>query len=382
MQRRKRLIACLSAGLLILAISATAAFGSVNGYTKLKDSLRSLALEDTNFTITGTGSLSFDGKEMVTFSNELALANGDLYTHEKTVQGSKTVTDLYATSKDGVRTSYSADSKFYDVSKYSNVPNSSISGSLFGVSEGDEMSNRLMNFLEVAADTVMGDLKNNFVEVGTENGSTLYKIEISKSQVPSLVNAGLSLFACNLTQTGTISSVTYEDVSIFEFNMYEKATGTKLSDDFREHFLYGFDDAWYEKNQTLLEQYRAFLDENDLSAPYFDVLEEKGSGIILVHNDGSYDYYADGMALLDAHPELAYDYLEYYAGKDITLDNISCIFGVDKGGRLTSLSAKAAFRSVDTRNQSHTMDIAMDLAVSNYGTTQVLPLDVGDRVKR
>lgn len=379
MRRRKRLIACLSAGLLILAISATAAFGSVNGYTKLKDSLRSLALEDTNFTMTGTGSLSFDGKELVKFSNDMALANGDLYSHEKTVQGNKTVTDFYATSKDGVRTSYSANSKFYEVSKSSDASNAS---TLIGISEGDEMSNRLVNFVEIAADTIMGDLKNNFVEVGTENGSTLYKIEISKSQVPSLVNAGLSLFACNLTQTGTISSVTYEDISTFQFNMYEKASGTKLSDDFKEHYLYGYDEIWYSKNQKLLDQFHDFLSQKDLSEPYYDVLDEKGSGVILVHNDGSYDYYADGIDLLDAHPELAYDYLEYYVGKDITLDNISCVFGVDKSGKLTSLTANASFRSVDTRNQSHTLDMSANVAVSNYGTTQVAPLDVGDRVKR
>ncbi len=36
MRKRNRLLVCLAAGVLILAVSATAAFGSVNGYTKYK----------------------------------------------------------------------------------------------------------------------------------------------------------------------------------------------------------------------------------------------------------------------------------------------------------------------------------------------------------
>ena len=39
----------------------------------------------------------------------------------------------------------------------------------------------------IAADTVVGELKNNFVQVGKEDGATLYQVEIAKNQVPSLV---------------------------------------------------------------------------------------------------------------------------------------------------------------------------------------------------
>ena len=164
--------------------------------------------------------------------------------------------------------------------------------------------------------------------------------------------------------------------------MFEKATGTTLSADFREHYLYGYNETWYQQNEALLTRFQDFLNNTNLESVYYDVLEEKGSGIVLVHNDGSYDYYTDGMTLLDAHPELAYDYLEYYTGKDLTLDSVSCVFGVDKSGRLTSLTGNASFRSVDTKNQPHTLELSVDLSVSNYGTTQVPALDVGDRVKR
>lgn len=43
MKKRNRLTICLVAGVLILAVSATAAFGSVNGYSKYKEAVKALA---------------------------------------------------------------------------------------------------------------------------------------------------------------------------------------------------------------------------------------------------------------------------------------------------------------------------------------------------
>ena len=43
MKKRNRITFCLVAGVLILAVSATAAFGSVNGYAKYKNALKDLA---------------------------------------------------------------------------------------------------------------------------------------------------------------------------------------------------------------------------------------------------------------------------------------------------------------------------------------------------
>ena len=71
MRKRNRLLVCLAAGVLILAVSATAAFGSVNGYTKYKEALKSLALETDNFTATGTMQVNYDGKEIASLQQDL-----------------------------------------------------------------------------------------------------------------------------------------------------------------------------------------------------------------------------------------------------------------------------------------------------------------------
>ena len=77
-----------------------------------------------------------------------------------------------------------------------------------------------------AGDTVVGELKNNFVQVGKENGATLYQVEIAKNQVPSLVNAGLSLFAYSVGQSHDYDyTVNYEDYSATAIQNYEKVTG-------------------------------------------------------------------------------------------------------------------------------------------------------------
>ena len=77
MKKRNRITLCLVAGVLILAVSATAAFGSVNGYAKYKNALKDLALEETNFTAAGQLTMSFDGETIVTMSGDYAHAGAD-----------------------------------------------------------------------------------------------------------------------------------------------------------------------------------------------------------------------------------------------------------------------------------------------------------------
>ena len=74
MKKRSRLMVCLVAGVLILAVSATAAFGSVNGYAKYKTALKALAMEEDNFTAAGTLAVKMDGKEIMKVKADYAMA--------------------------------------------------------------------------------------------------------------------------------------------------------------------------------------------------------------------------------------------------------------------------------------------------------------------
>lgn len=62
-----------------------------------------------------------------------------------------------------------------------------------GIGLDDEERPKVFRFIELLADTLVGDLKNNFVYVaGDENGKK-YAITLDGMQVPELVNAGLSV---------------------------------------------------------------------------------------------------------------------------------------------------------------------------------------------
>ena len=251
-----------------------------------------------------------------------------------------------------------------------------------GFDAGDEMQKRLVTFMELAADTVVGDLKNNFVEVGSENGSTLYQVNIANSQVPSLVNAGLSLFACALAEDqSTVSTVRYEDYDANTFAYYEKTTGETLSEEFKTGYIHGGDDAWHEANEAQLDKFYDVISE-DWESEYWQVLEQKGSGVVYVHTDGTYDYYPTMRDFAKAHPsgDISDD-LYYYVGKDMVLDNVDCTFGVDQSGKLTSNQITVTFTATDLEGGHHQLVISGDLQVSDYGSTVVEQPDLTGRTK-
>lgn len=375
MKKRNRLTVCLVAGVLILAVSATAAFGSVNGYSKYKEALKALAMESENFTANGTVTLNLDGKDMVTEKGTYTMDGANHASYRQVIQNGKVISEQYDTTLDGVNTWFNPEQDIYYTCETSNQATN-----LLGFNEDDEMEHRLVTFMEMAADTVVGELKNNFVQVGKEDGNTLYKVDISKSQVPSLVNAGLSLFAYTTAHDGSTSYVTYENYDQIVLNYYEKTTGETLPPEFKAAYIAGFDEAGAKANKEQLEKIEDVLEEKDIMDEYYDVLEDKGhEGIVYVNADGSYDYYADYKTYRDAHPEDAANNIEAYVGEDMTLENVACTFAVDDKGSLVSNNIQVTFTTTDEDGVQHKMVVTGDLTVTNYGTTTVSPLDVGGR---
>lgn len=381
MKKRTRLTACLAAGVMILAVSATAAFGSVNGYSQYKQAVKALALNADNFTAKGSLSLAVDGKSVTDLKMDLAMDGKNYATHEVSSGLNNETYESFSTTYNGATVYYSTgdgrSDNTFSAYQDDNENGNTLAARMFGINADDEMANRLVTFAELAADTVVGELKNNFVQVGKDNGSTLYQVEIAGSQVPSLVNAGLSLFAYSAGQANQDAySVSFESWDATAMANYEKATGKTLSADFKEAYLAGYGESWYEENAELIN---AINGQEDWVQQYYDVLEEKGSGIVYVHADGSYDYYADYSAFGKANPELVQENMETYMGQDMTLDKVLCTFGVDDNGNLTSNLIQATFQTEDLDGNRHEMVISGEVALSDYGATTISPLDVGDR---
>lgn len=375
MKKRSRLMVCLVAGVLILAVSATAAFGSVNGYTKYKTALKALALEEDNFTATADLTMTMDGKEAMAAHVDCAMAAPNYSAYTTFTQNGKTYEE-YRGSVDGVHTWYTHDDTYYQFQNDVGQKN------LLGFNADDEMQNRLVTFMEIAADTVVGDLKNNFVEVGSEGDSTLYQVNISNSQVPSLVNAGLSLFAYTLADgQSNLYQVHYEDYDANLFAYYEKQTGETLSEDFKTHYTNGWDEAWYEANEEQVDKFYEVLNGN-WEEEYYNILDKKGGGIVYVYADGAYDYYATAKEFAEKNPNSDFsDDLYYYVGQDMVLDNVDCTFGVDKNGKLTSNQIAVTFTTTDGDGGHHELVISADIQVSDYGATVVQAPDLSGRTK-
>ena len=303
MKKRNRLTICLVAGVLILAVSATAAFGSVNGYSKYKEAVKALALETDNFTANGTLKMICDGKEVVHVTEDYAMDGHNMSSHSisKDSMGSH---EQYETILNGVNTWFDVNDRYYYQSEYE-TDSSSLGGNLLGVDQDDEMARRMVNFMEIAADTVVGELKNNFVQVGKEDGATLYQVEIAKNQVPSLVNAGLSLFAYSVGQSHDYDyTVNYEDYSATAIQNYEKVTGETLPETFKEGYINGGNEQWYEDNEELLQKVEEVNAEN-WEEKYYDV---KIAGIVLEKAKRMVECGHDVVIFLDSITRLARAY--------------------------------------------------------------------------
>ena len=383
MKKRNRITVCLVAGVLILAVSAGAAFGSVNGYSTYKEAVKALALKTDNVTMQGSMKATLDGKEFVSMTGEMAIDGKNKSSHVISSEFGGQKEERYDTIIGNTDTWFNADSKYYNEHTYDNDQTAEDRNNLLGISADDEMSKRMVNFMEIAADTVMGDLKNNFVQLGKDGDKTQYQIEISKDQVPSLVNAGLSLFAYSVAaDEGSDWGVYYEDYNASMLNAYEKLSGNKLSEEFRNGYLQRDDDVtWYDQNEKQINEILDFLSEKDWERQYYDQLENKQGGIVFVKTDGTSVYYKDYKSYAKANPKMVEDELSSYTGQDMVLKTAQCKFGVDKNGNLTNNTLTATFTTTDQDGKNHELVVTADVTLSNYGTTTVQKLDTGDRTK-
>ena len=380
MKKRNRVTTCLIAGVLVLAVSATAAFGSVNGYARYKEAVKALALETENFSAVGTASMTVDGQEVWAVEGEVALDGRENSTYVRTTQNDQVTEEWDATVGDQ-HIWFSGDMDIYHT-----YPAGEDEGpyNLLGFSPDDEYSNRLVTFFEVAADTVVGELKNNFVQIGTENGVDLYQVDIAQAQVPSLVSAGLSLFAYGVTEDANNTWYTeYEDMEAARFHYYETQTGKTLPQEFKDAYAGGWTEEWYQDNMALVDEFESvcYGDYSYWSEVYDQVLEENGGGVVYVYADGSYDYYPNQTAFIEAHPEESLDNIEAYIGEDLSLENIHCTFGVDDQGNLTETLISVTFVTTGADGTLHEVVISGEVELFDYGTTTVTLPDVGDRTE-
>lgn len=202
--KNKKQIAVISAivGTCVLSTAAFASYQTANGYDSLKESIKNTR-NLTNCTFKGNAVVSVDDKQLGSYDMTYMFDGVKHMTHSMT-SSSFTGEDNYSTDD------YKYDGKYYlrctneDGSPYyisfenydyaSTDKPTTLWFDVYGIDDSDSATaDKVIRFMELASDTVVGDLKNNFVCSDDNDEYTSYSVNLDSVQIPEIVNAGLSL---------------------------------------------------------------------------------------------------------------------------------------------------------------------------------------------
>lgn len=197
--KNKKSIAVISAvvGVCILSSAAFASYQTANGYDTLKKSI--INTKDlVNCTLSFSAAFTSDGKTLseVSVENKYDLENRQYSYNEKSVDMGESPYS-YTNIHDGE--SYyeleKNDDGSYKYKRYGNSFSYYNYDNLWGISEDDEKTvQKIIKFMELATDTVVGDLRNNFVCTEDNDEYSTYNITLDSVQIPKIINAGLGVF--------------------------------------------------------------------------------------------------------------------------------------------------------------------------------------------
>ena len=199
----------LALGVTIFTGAALASYNTSSGYDIGKKAAKGL-LENANYTLDASLKLSIDGNAFSGVeAHELYDRDGEvkLNRSEKSIgdeiYSSNTDFSYYRQGSDYIST-FTHDGE-ERTTVYHNADDYMGRGALDSMStarndKDRDTVNKIVRFVELAADTFVGDLKNNIVYVsGDDNGAT-YEMNLDTIQVPELVNAGISAMFSAMSQ--------------------------------------------------------------------------------------------------------------------------------------------------------------------------------------
>jgi len=331
-KRYLKTFVCLILGAVLLSGSAFANYENASGYTKLKNGMLNMMTVE-NFSADAKFTLNYNGNELT--SQQVAYQydrSGSTSEYTKSF-GSDGSGETWI--QDGFNISHcSADIYNYTVyNAYSKGFNDSY---LTGTEEERSMTDKTVNFAELLCDTLVGDLKNNFVLVSAENGSSTYQINLSKEQIPELIQSGLSLIFGN-------------SYSNYGYITYENVSDENVSDE----------------------------EETSRFEKAFEVYQEHDSqGVVYVREDGTIEYYATESEYFQATGNVpSLNSLYSVFDSDPSISGVSCTVTLDSEGRLSYLKATGSLTGKDADGNEQDMTLDLEISIYDYGTTSIKAFD-------
>lgn len=198
--KRLKAVISLGIGVILLTGAVFANYDSANGYTTCKDSLKKILYAD-NLSIDITAKATVDGSDLYNLytTNKFNLGGNLSYrsettTEDNSVNGGESYWHLSQQQDNLIIYNFQNDAPHIyerDPEYYRNEKN--LGGLIFGTD--DISTSKFIGFAESIGDVLVGDLKNNLVPVSNEDGVRTYSMTLSRDQMPSYVNSGISLMA-------------------------------------------------------------------------------------------------------------------------------------------------------------------------------------------
>lgn len=198
--KRLKAVISLGVGVVLLTGAVFANYDSASGYTTCKDSLKKILYAD-NFSVDITAKATVDGSDLYNMytTNKLNFGGNPSYRSE-------TTTEDASVNGGESHWSFNQQQDNYDISKYQNGGSfiyeyetdpeyynnrKNVGDYIFGTD--DTSTSKFIGFVESIGDVLVGDLKNNLVPISNEDGVRTYSMTLSRDQMPSYVNSGISL---------------------------------------------------------------------------------------------------------------------------------------------------------------------------------------------
>jgi len=195
----------LAAGIVMLTTSAFANYVNSSGYDDCKRALKNL-LKETNYTMELDVDLQIDSDTFESVHvKQLLDTDGDVKLNLFTESSDPYSANDYQHAEyfqDNNRISYSkystengTDAERYYVqdSDPDSMDELSINHLLEVDANDTETFDKAINFVEIMADMVVGDLKNNMLLIDSDDMYDTYAIDLEDYQMPEIIDAGLSL---------------------------------------------------------------------------------------------------------------------------------------------------------------------------------------------
>jgi hypothetical protein len=361
-------LTCLVAGMLVLTSAVYANYDNAGGYSNYKNAVKNLVFEADNYTADADMKLIIDGKAVNNSKVIYKCNNGDTSQYmqnEENFDGEPVKTELYTYAQGKMKYSYFPKTNEYYESESDTENRKTI------VPLDDATSKKAVRFAELMADTFVGDLKNNVTLVSEEDGVRKYSIHVEKSQIPEIVNAGLSLmFTANNNSTMDGSYVTYDNYEKAFEAFYKEKTGKEYSE-------LGYENLSESEMQTINDCY------NEFDEKYEDILDDKGDkGMLVVLEDGDYEYYDTYEEYMQSENISSQLQTMAMFGDEPYIDDVTMNVTLDAKGRLAENYLEASLVGKDEDGEKHTATMKIDSKIYDYDNTIVEEFETKGKIKQ